>query len=513
MTLPVTHYAKSGDVHIAYQVMGQGPLDIVFVQGFISNIEVQWEDPGLAHLLTRLAGLGRLVMFDKRGSGLSDRVPQMPTLETRMDDVRALMDAANVRRAALIGASEGGPLSILFAATYPARTRALVLYGSYAHFHSAVQTSEQVEAFVARADQAWGTGASLKSFAPGMLSDARFCAWWARFERLGATPAAAIQLARMNSKIDVRQVLPAVRVPTLVIHRRDDARVRVEAGRELAHRIEGARYVELDGSDHPIWVGDTDAVVDEIEAFLTGAPPADCGHRLLATILCVEIVDGRRCAAERGDECWLADLERFRATTGARIARFRGRDLASGPQDAFAMFDGPTRAVRCALEIRGAADDLGLRLRAGVHMGEIETRGEAVGGLALQLAERIASAAKPGDVLVSGTVRDMMIGSPISFFARGECALEGVVERVRLFTALESGPPVPRPADPALQQLTQREREIIGLIARGLTNPEIAQSLTLSEHTVKRHVANILLKLDLPTRAAAAAFSAAHPPV
>ncbi len=401
-----TRYAKSGDIHIAYQVLGNGPIDIVFVQGFISNLEVQWEEPGLAHLLNRLAGFGRLILFDKRGSGLSDRVAEMPPLETRMDDVRAVMDAAGSRRAVLIGASEGGPMSMLFAATYPARTRALVLYGAYAQFLTWVQTQAQVDAFIASADREWGTGASLRAFAPGMLTNARFAEWWARFERLGATPAAAMQLARMNSEIDVRAVLPSVRVPTLVIHRKNDSRVPLAAGRYLAAHIAGARYVEVEGSDHPLWVGETDSIVDEIEAFLTGVRPVPLDHRALATVLAIDIAEAPRLGVELGDRSWVAGLRQFRAIAAERIARFGGRELEQGRAGTVAMFDGPSRAVRCALATRDACGPLGWAVRAGVHTGEVESHGEAVGGMALAIARRIAAVARPNEVLVSGTVRD-----------------------------------------------------------------------------------------------------------
>ena len=500
MAQPETRYAKSSDVHIAYQVLGKGPLDVVFVQGFISNLEVQWEDPGLAHLLNRLARLGRLILFDKRGSGLSDRVPDMPTMETRMDDVRAVMDAAHSRQAVLIGASEGGPLSILFAATYPQRTRALVLYGAYARFRSAVQSREQVEAFIESADQSWGTGASLRAFAPGMLDDPQFCAWWARFERLGATPAAIMQLARMNAEIDITEVLPAVRVPTLVAHRRDDVRVNVAAGRALSQAIEGARYVELEGADHPIWVGNTDAVVDAIEAFLTGSPPVEPDHRVLATVLCAIPAS----PAPHSDAAWIDAGEAAGAAIAAQFARFRGRVLAGGAGRFLAAFDGPTRAVRCALAVRNA---LGPAVRVGVHTGELEQRGQAMDGMALRIAAGIAEAARGGDVLVSGTVRDLMYGAPVAFAERGHCALEGVGHPIRLLAAIER-PLQDAPVPASLAALSPREREVLRLVAHGLRNPEIAASLLLSEHTVKRHVANILLKLDLPTRSAAAALLA-----
>jgi pimeloyl-ACP methyl ester carboxylesterase/DNA-binding CsgD family transcriptional regulator len=507
-----THYARSGDAHIAYQVLGHGPIDIVFVQGFISNLEVQWEEPGLAHLLSRLAGFGRLILFDKRGSGLSDRVPEMPNMETRMDDVRAVMDAARSRQAVLIGASEGGPMSILFAATYPHRTRALVLYGAYAHFQSWVQTHEQVQAFIAAADRDWGTGASLKHFAPGMLGNPHFRTWWARFERLGATPAAAMALARMNSEIDVRSVLPAVRVPTLVVHRRQDARVNVGAGRYLAAHIAGAQYVELEGIDHPIWVGDTDRIVDEIETFLTGARPSASVQRVLSTVLVADIADAARLVAGAGDRVWLDRFHNFRQRVAEQVGRFKGRELEPGRAGVLALFDGPTRAVHCAIAIREAAAALGLEVRSGVNTGEIEIDGEVTAGIALHVAARIAAAARPGDVLVSGTVRDLAVGARLRFSERGECALEGMAERIRLLAVMDhddhAAPSTAPLAPPALRMLSPREREILGWVAEGLTNPAIAERLALSEHTVKRHVANILLKLDLPSRSAAAALRA-----
>ena len=489
-----TRYARSGDVHIAYQVVGEGAVDIVFVQGFISNLEVQWEEPGLAHLLTRLAALGRLILFDKRGAGLSDRVPDMPSLETRMEDVRAVMDAAGSRRAVLIGASEGGPMSILFAATHPERTAALILYGAYAHFRSWVLSREAVEKFVAGVDASWGGGESLRAFAPGLLGDARFRAWWARFERLGTSPAGAMALARINAEIDVRPVLPSVRVPTLVLHRRGDVRVDAEAGRYLARHIRGARHVELEGSDHPMWVGDTDAIVDEIEDFLTGARPAPADHRVLATVLATEIADARHLAA------------RLAAIVAEQAVRFGGRVAAPG----IALFDGPSRAVRCAMAIRNEAGSIGLAVSAGVHTGEVERRGEAAGGRALQVAAGMAAAARPGDVLVSAMVRDLASDGGLVFSERGACALAGLSEPVRLLVASLRDDPAEaaRSGRADLAALSPREREIVGFLARGMTNGGIATELALSEHTVKRHVANILLKLDLPTRSAAAALVA-----
>src|ERR1700722_8661937 len=330
MLRPETRYARSGDVHIAYQVVGDGPFDIVFVQGFISNLEVHWEDPGLSHLFNRLGSISRFIVFDKRGSGLSDPGNDMPDLETGMDDVRAVMDAAGSREAALIGASEGGPMSILFAATYPQRTRALILYGAYAHFYSWVLSPQQVEQFVASAEENWGTGTSLKSFAPNMVNNERFRNWWARFERLGTSPAGAIALARMNGQIDVRDVLRTVRVPTLIIHRDHDARVNVAAGRYLAAHIPDAKYVEIPGVDHPIWVGDTDRVVDEIEEFLTGIRPAPEPDRVLATVLSIDVADAARPVAGR-ERPWLGRMRHFREVAEAALTQHRGREIGRRP--------------------------------------------------------------------------------------------------------------------------------------------------------------------------------------
>ena len=511
MARPDTRYARSGDVHIAYQVVGDGPLDVVFVQGFISNLEVHWEDPGLTHLFNRLGAFSRLIVFDKRGSGLSDRMTDMPNLETRMDDVRAVMDAAGCEKAALIGASEGGPMSILFAATYPQRTRALVLYGAYAHFYSWVLSPEQVEAFIANAEENWGTGSSLKSFAPNLVSNERFRNWWARFERLGTSPAGAIALARMNGQIDVRDILRAVRVPTLVIHREQDARVNVAAGRYLAAHIAGAKHVEIPGVDHPIWVGDTDRVVDEIEEFLTGARPLPSSDRLLATIVSVEVADASRRVTAHGTP-WLDRMRRFREIVETCRLQYRGRDIGRHPDGTVVMFDGPVRALRCAVAIREAARQLDMVLRAGVHTGEVEVTDTEAGGIAVHVATRIAGVAQADEILVSTMVRDLVPGSGLRFADAGNRLPTGDPAAPRLLILeaddAAAAPPKGRAARPAtLTQLSPREREILGALARGLTNAGIAAEFDLSEHTIKRHVANILTKLDLANRSAAAAFA------
>jgi pimeloyl-ACP methyl ester carboxylesterase/DNA-binding CsgD family transcriptional regulator len=513
---PQTRYATSGDARIAYQVVGQGPLDLVFVPGFISNLEVHWEDTGYSHLLRRLSTFTRLILLDKRGTGLSDRVDvhHLPSLETRMDDLRAVMDAAGSGRAALLGASEGAPMSILFAATYPERTRALLLYGGYAHFHSWVMGEQALADFMRSAETSWGSGATLMNFAPGRVEDARFLAWWARFERLSASPTAAIALARMNAQIDVRHVLPSIRVPTLIIHRTDDARVKLSGGRYLAEKIGGSRFVEIPGRDHPIWTGDIDRVVDEIEEFLTGARPFPDSHRVLATLLIARLAAGGRARTRLDNGQWSERLDRMNDAASEAVLRHGGQSFAAGTEEIAGRFDGPARAVRCALALRDIAESLDLDLAAGIHAGEIEIEGELVAGLALHVASQISTRAARGEILVSGLVADLVAGSGLRFAERGSAPMEGLEHPLRLLavvTAQHLEPAARAPKTASLEPLSVREREVLALVADGLSNAAIARRLRLSDHTVKRHVANILLKLDLPTRAAAAAFMARQP--
>ena len=382
MVLPKTRYASNGDVRIAYQVIGQGPIDLVFVPGYVSNLEVQWEDPGFSHLMTRLGAFARLIMLDKRGTGLSDRVDidRLPSLETRMADVRAVMDAVGSERAVLLGVSEGGPMAILFAATYPKRTRALVLYGAYAHFHTWVMPREALDDFIRGIESGWGTGASVTRFAPDQGRDERFHDWWGRYERLAASPTAAVALARMNAAIDVRSVLPAIRVPTVVIHRTDDARIKIGGGRYLAEKIRGARFVELPGRDHPIWTGDVDRVVDEIEEFVTGVRPAPEHARVLATLLLVAPRAPARpppgsATGSGTNGCGLC--ARRRCISSSAMPAIRS-PLAS--KRSAARFDGPARAVRCAIALGEAAGRLDIKLAAGVHAGEVEIHHDSVFG-------------------------------------------------------------------------------------------------------------------------------------
>ena len=433
--VPKTQYAKSGDVRIAYQVVGEGPFDLVFVPGFISNLDAAWEEPYRARVWTRLAAFARLIMFDKRGTGLSDRAVGVPTLEERMDDVRAVMDAVGSQQAALFGISEGGAMSVLFAATYPERTRALVLYGAYGHFSSWVVPPDMIDAALDRMEKNWGTGESLRLFAPSVASDETFKLSWARFERLGASPSAVVALMRMNSEIDVRPILPSIRVPTFIIHRQGDVRVNVEAGRFMARQIPNAKYLELPGSDHLLWTGETERVLDEVEEFLTGSRSAIDSDRVLATVLFTDIVNSTKRAETIGDRAWHDVLDRHNALVRREISRHRGHEVRTMGDGFLATFDGPARSIRCALAINEGVEALGLQVRAGLHTGEVEIADDDLSGIAVHIASRVATMAKPGQVLVSNTVRDLVAGSNIRFHDEGSHSLKGLTESVRLFAA------------------------------------------------------------------------------
>lgn len=445
-TPPQTRYAKSGDVHIAYQVVGEGPLDLVFIPGWISHVDLWWEEPAFARFFARLASFTRLILFDKRGTGLSDPVPltQLPTLEERMDDVRAVMDAAGSGRAAFLGVSEGGVMALLFAATYPQRTRALTLYGSYARISWAPDYPHgfpraDYEKLVKRVEKGWGTGMTLKYWAPSHKGDERLQQTWARFERLGASPGASLTLLTMNYEIDVRPILPTVGVPTLVLHRRDDRLVPVQHGRYLAEHVRGARYVELPGTDHAFFTGDTEALLAEIQEFLTGARPQPEPDRVLATVLFTDIVGSSERAAELGDHRWRDLLDSYYAAVRRQLDRFRGREIDTAGDGVFATFDGPARAIRCGAAIASGARQLGFEVRAGVHTGECEVIGDKVGGIAVHTGARVAAMAKPGEVLVSHTVKDLVAGSGLRFEDRGTQTLKGIPGEWRLFSVASEG--------------------------------------------------------------------------
>lgn len=423
---PDIKYALSGDVNIAYQVVGDGPIDLVFVMGWVSHLEYFWKNLEFARFLSRLASFSRLILFDKRGTGLSDRVSldQLPTLEQRMDDVRAVMEAVGSEHAALVGVSEGGPMSALFAATYPEKTTALVMIGTYARRLFATDypwgpTPEQREGFLDLLRREWGGPVGIEERAPSLAADAEFRRWWAAYLRMGASPAAAVALTRMNAEIDIRPILPMVRVPTLVLHRTGDKCLRVEEGRYVAKRIPGAKYIEFPGDDHLPFVGDQDAILDEIEQFLTGTTHAAEQDRVLATVLFASIVSDLPVPVDTGASLGRGMLYRFIAHVGKEIQLFRGRCVEVVDTLISATFDGPARAIRCASAIQDIARRLGIEVKTGLHTGECDIAGNRVSGLAVEIASAVVKVASPGETLVSGTVKDIVAGSGIEFEDRG----------------------------------------------------------------------------------------------
>jgi len=429
-----TRYAKNGDINVAYQVFGEGDVDLVFVPGFISHIENYWDELGLARWLRRMGSFSRVIMFDKQGTGLSDRVSELPGMDERMDDVRAVMDAEEVEQAAIFGISEGGSLATLFAASHPDRSQALVLYGAFAQFTSWFPTQEALEGLFQYIDSAWGSGQSLPMFGPTKKDDLAFQQWWGKFERLGASPGAAKTLMRMNSQIDTTDILHSVNVPTLIIHRRDDVTVDVEGGRLLAERIPNAKYVELSGVDHIPWIGENpDQILDEMAQFLTGKWRPVETDRILATVLFTDIVDSTKRAAEMGDQQWRDLLDRHNTMMYKNIGRFRGRAVKSTGDGFLATFDGPARAIRCATTVSNEARRMGIEIRAGLHTGEIELIREDVGGIAVHIAARVLGKAGDNEVWVSRTVKDLVVGSGFEFNEQGVYSLKGIPGEWRLF--------------------------------------------------------------------------------
>jgi pimeloyl-ACP methyl ester carboxylesterase len=439
-----TQYTRSGDLHIAYQVIGEGPLDLVYVPGWVSHVELAWEEPTLAKFLRRLASFSRLIMFDKRGTGLSDRVPsdKLPTLEERIDDLRAVMDAVGSKRAALFGFSEGGNLCAFFAATYPERAKALVLFGTFAKRiwspdYPWAPKPEDREREHETLEREWGELMDLEHYVPTKAGDKAFVRRLATYFRRSASPGAAVALLRMNTQLDIRHILPIISVPTLVIHRTGDRDANVEEGRWIAEQIPNARFIELPGEDHMPWVGDQDAVVDEIEEFLTGTRSLPESNRVLATVLFTDIVNSTDHAARLGDRAWGELLESHHIIVRRELARFRGREIKTVGDAFIATFDGPARAVRCGFSIREAVSQLGIAIRAGLHTGEIELADDDIGGIAVHIAARVIAAAQPGEVLVSSTVKDLVAGSGVAFIDRGARALKGVPGEWRLFAATQ----------------------------------------------------------------------------
>jgi pimeloyl-ACP methyl ester carboxylesterase len=430
-------------LHIAYQVVSDGPFDLIFVPGWVSNVEECWEQPGLADFLERLSAFSRLILFDKRGTGLSDRVAndRLPTLEERMDDVHAVLDAAESQQAALFGHSEGGSMSVLFAATYPQRTRALVAFGVFAARRRSpdypwAPSDTDRAATIEQIERDWVTEDLVRPLVPSRSDDPAFLGQLATYYRRSASPGAAAQLLRMNTEIDVRAVLGTIRVPTLVLHRTDDRDALVEEGRWIASRIPGASFMELPGGDHLFWVGDSDAVLAEIEAFLTGVRPAPDPDRVLATVLFTDVVASTEAAVRLGDRRWREALETHRAKVRNALRRWRGEEIDTAGDGFLAIFDGPARGVRCALAIRDGAGIAGLQVRAGLHTGEVERHGGDVAGLAVHIGSRVMATAAPGEVVVSSTVKDLVAGSGITFADRGTQVLKGVPDEWRLYTVL-----------------------------------------------------------------------------
>ena len=439
-TLPETRYAQSAEVNIAYQVMGDGPLDILVVPGLTSNIEMFHEMPGYTATLRRLARFSRVITFDKRGQGLSDRMTGAPSLEQRMDDVRAVMDEIGSRRSVLLSFSEGACMSALFAATHPERVSHLILVGGFARaadLRPKEMTPEQVEERLADRVKNWGNGDVLKRVLPSQAQDPNAVAMMARMERLCSTPGGIKTILQLNAQIDVTSVLPTIQVPTLVLHRVPDVVVPVELGRQMAAQIPGARYIEYPQGDHGFWVGDTETLIGDIEEFVTGqrdAGEADL-ERILATVMFTDIVDSTRRAAELGDQRWRSQLDEHDALARQTIERHRGVLVKTTGDGVVATFDGPGRAIRCALSFSGAARQMGLPVRTGLHTGEIELRGSDIGGIAVHAAARVMAQSGPDEVLVSRVVTDLVAGAGLRFSERGSHELKGLPGKWDLFAA------------------------------------------------------------------------------
>ena len=432
--LPVTRYALSGDINIAYQTMGDGPIDIILVPGSISHVEFAHELLGYTAFLRGLSTFARVVTFDKRGQGLSDRVSGVPSLEQRMDDVRAIMDEIDSQRAILFGFSEGCPMSIMFAATCPARVSQLILFGGFARY---ADISSDPEERARQRVKHWGSGAMIKAALPSLAANPDAVALFAKFERLSASPGAVKALMQMNALIDVRLILPTVRVPTLVLHRQTDALIPVERGRELGARIPDAKYIEYPGSDHAFWFGDVEALLGDVQEFVTGARENSANEleRVLATVLFTDIVGSTRSAAVAGDHTWRRLLDSHDQLAKQMVEKHRGSLIKTTGDGILATFDGPGRAVRCALALGAAAKQIGLPLRAGLHTGEIETRGRDVGGITVHAAARVMAQSRSGEVLVSRVVTDLVAGAGLKFSERGSHELRGLPGRWDLFAA------------------------------------------------------------------------------
>lgn len=478
MPTPQTRYAKSGDVNVAYQVLGEGPIDLVYVWGWLSHLDFQWSEPTLTSFLRRLASFSRLIMFDKRGTGLSDPVTGAPSFDERMDDIRAVMDAVGSERAALLGFSEGTALSALFAASHPERTTSLILYDGFA-VGAKVEGAPVDPAWVELASgvretiDRWGEGETMHWIAPTLGDNPVMKRFWGAFERASMSPGAAASLWEAIQRVDVRDVLPTITVPTLVLHHADSP-IPSAGGRLMAELVPGAHYLELPGRDHLPGAGDPEAVAGEIEEFLTGARGGARPDRVLATVLFTDIVDSTRRAAELGDSAWRQLLERHDALVRSQLGHFRGREVKQTGDGFLASFDGPARAIRCACSIGEEARELGIELRAGLHTGECELIGDDLGGMAVHVAARVGAKAQPGEVLVSGTLKDLVMGSGIDLVDRGAHELKGVPGHWRLFAVQADGHQTPdtaavrAPLSGARPSITDRAARRVARSAPGL---------------------------------------------
>jgi class 3 adenylate cyclase len=476
VAVPETRYATRSDgVSIAYQVLGDGPIDLVFCSGFVSHLDLQWTNPGVTRFLRRLSSFCRLALYDKAGTGVSDPIPHVPTLEERVDEIRTVMDAAGMERAALFGESEGGPAALLFGATYPERTAGLILYGSVVN---GSPTDSELEAlgidpsvaetkwseFESVVDN-WGEGRTLDLLAPSIAGNRAARMGFATFERAAVSPRMARGLLDSYRQIDVTDALSVISAPTLVLHRRDDW-IDIAAGRYLADNVPGAQFVELEGTDHAYFTQDSDAILDHVERFLTGSTATADPDRVLATVLFTDIVDSTTRATQLGDSRWRELLERHDALVRVRVENAGGRVIKSTGDGALATFNGPARAIRCAQEVVEEAEgQLDLELRAGVHTGECEAIGDDLGGLAIHIGARVAARAAPREVLVSSTVKDLVVGSAMKFADRGEHDLKGVPGSWRLY-ALASGDSDAEPIEAAGSHMTAADRATVRLARR-----------------------------------------------
>ncbi len=438
-----TQYARSGDTHIAYQVIGDGPIDIVFVPGWVSHVELCWAEPSFARFLNQLASFARLILFDKRGTGLSDRVPndKLPGLEERADDLLVVMDAVGSRKAVFAGYSEGGNLSAFFAATHPDRVQALIMFGTFAkRIYSPdypwAPTIENRQQELEHIEREWGNRMDLSHYVPSVAGDEAFVERLATYFRRSASPGAAVALLKMNTQVDIRNILPTIHIPTLIMHRTGDQDVNVEEGRWMANQIPNAKFIELPGDDHLPWVGDQDAIIENIREFLDARKSEPTALRALATILFTDIVGSTELARNMGDQAWRSLLDSHDNICAETVAEFEGRLVKTTGDGALATFSGPGRGIECSQKIIQQCGTLGLNIRAGLHTGECEIRNDEIAGVAVHLAARVSASASSGELLVSRTVRDLVAGSNNTFEFRGEYSFKGFDEKWSIYSVI-----------------------------------------------------------------------------